>query len=90
MALAALTPAGKVVFAVVPLLLSAVYLYLFWCLARGRIASKAMPGVRSRWIRRSETPREFWLHWGWSFGLLTLMAIVLVGGLVRVYMTYAR
>jgi hypothetical protein len=81
-----LTPAGKVVFGVVPLVLGGVYLYLLWCVVNGRIAVRSMRGSRTRWVHRRESPKEFWLHWCWSLGGLTLISIVLVGALVRLYL----
>jgi hypothetical protein len=80
-----LTTAGKVVFSVVPLVLAGVYLYLLWCLARGRISVRGMRGSRTRWVLRRDSPSEFWRHWWWSVGGLTLIAIVLLGGLARIY-----
>jgi hypothetical protein len=82
-----LTTAGKVVFSAVPLLLAGVYLYLLWCLVRGRISVRGMSGSRTRWVERRASPKEFWLHWWWSFGGLTLMAVVLLAGLARIYST---
>ncbi len=84
-AAARLTTAGKVAFAVVPILLGGFYLYLFWCLARGRIAVRLMEGGYTTWVERSTSPREFRRQWWWSFGGLTLITIVLVGGLARLY-----
>jgi hypothetical protein len=85
-----LTPAGQAVFAVVPVIVAGFYVYLFWCLRRGRIRVSGDHGEGGRWVRRSHEPSEFWRHWWWSFGGFTTIAMVLIGGLAHVYWRHLR